>query len=71
MLLQSPKVGFQQPKYPLSIQCAHARSTQTDYETLLPVNHALRFDDVFFNTAKVVFETHGFFESRASMRCPD
>jgi hypothetical protein len=60
MFFQSPQVGFQQPKYPLGIQCSHARTTQTHYETLLPVNHASRFGDVFFNTAKVVFETHGF-----------
>src|SRR5215831_11195141 len=58
MLLQSPQVGFQQPKYPLSVQCAHARRTQTDYETLLPVHHSLRIGDVFFNAAKVIFKAH-------------
>ncbi len=29
-----------------------------------------RFGDVLLNTAKVVFETHGFIEPWASMRCP-
>ena len=49
MLLQSPQVGFQQPKYPLSVQCAHARGTQTDYETLLPVHHTSRFGDMLLS----------------------
>jgi hypothetical protein len=41
--------------------CTHARSTQTNYETLLPVHHAPRVDDVLLNTAKVIFQTHGLF----------
>ena len=50
VFFQSPQVGFEQPEYPLGIPCAHARSTQTDYETFLPVHPASRFGDVFFNT---------------------
>jgi hypothetical protein len=37
----------------------HARTTQTDYETLLALHHASRFGDVLLNMAKVFFETHG------------
>jgi hypothetical protein len=42
----------------LRIQCTHARITQTDYQTLLPVHHATCVSDVFFNTAEVIFEAH-------------
>jgi hypothetical protein len=61
MFLQSPEIGFQQPKYPLRLTCAHARGTQTDYDTFLPVHHTSRVGDVLINTAKVIFETHGLF----------
>ena len=33
-----------------------------DYEDFLPLDTASRFGDVLLNTAKVVFETNGFFE---------
>jgi hypothetical protein len=56
VFLQSPQIGFQQPKNPLGIPCARARTTQTDYETLLALHHASRFGDVLLNTAKVIFE---------------
>jgi hypothetical protein len=58
MLLQSPKVRFQQPKYPLGIPCADARRPQPDYQPFLPVHHAACFGDVLLNTAKVIFEAH-------------
>jgi hypothetical protein len=58
MVLQSPKVRFQEPKYSLRIQCGYARCPQTDYETFLPLHHTSRFGNVFFDTGKVIFETH-------------
>jgi hypothetical protein len=58
MVLKSPKVGFQQPKYSLGIQCVHARRPQTDYEALLPLHKTSRFGDMLLNTAKVIFEAH-------------
>jgi len=60
VFLQSPQIGFQQPKNPLGIPCARARTTQTDYETLLALHHASRFGDVLINTAKVIFEVGRF-----------
>jgi len=60
VLLQPPQIGFEQPKNPLGIPCARARTTQTDYETLLALHYASRFGDVLINTAKVIFEAHGF-----------
>ena len=71
MLLKSSKVRLQQPKYSLGIQGAHGRSTQTDYETLLPVHHASRVGDVLINTAKVIFETHGLFCASGIHEVPD
>jgi hypothetical protein len=59
VVLKSPKVGFQQPKYSLGIQCVHARRPQTDYEALLPLHETSRFGDALLNTAKVIFEAHG------------
>jgi hypothetical protein len=35
VLLQSPYVRFQQPKYSLGIQCVRARCSQPDYVALL------------------------------------
>ena len=60
MFLQSPSIGFQQPKYPLGIPCADARGPNADYETLLPLHHAMCLSDVLINTAKIIFATHGF-----------
>jgi hypothetical protein len=47
----------QQPQHLLGIPRAH-RIKQTYDETLLPVHHASRVSDVFFNTAEVIFEAH-------------
>jgi hypothetical protein len=44
----------------LGVPRAHARTEQTNYEALLPVHHASRVGDVLINTAKVIFEAHGF-----------
>ena len=60
MFLQPLQIGFQQPKYPLGIPCAHARGWQTDHETLLSLHHATYLGDVLVNTVKVIFKTHGF-----------
>ena len=57
MVLQSPKVRFQEPKYSLRIQCGCALPPN-DYETFLPLHHTSRFGNVFFDTGKVIFETH-------------
>ena len=35
-------------------------SRPRDYKTLLLVHHASRVGDVLINTAKVIFEAHGF-----------
>jgi hypothetical protein len=45
----------------LSIPRAHARGSQTDYETLLALHHATCLSEVLVNTVKVIFKTHGFF----------
>ena len=58
VFLKSPKVGFQQRKYFLSIPCIHARRPQTGYEALLLMHKASRFGDVPLNTVKVIFEAH-------------
>ena len=58
MFLKSPKVGFQQRKYFLSIPCIRARRPHTGYEALLLLHKASRFGDVPLNTVKVIFEAH-------------
>jgi hypothetical protein len=58
VVLKSPKVGFQQPKYSLGIQCVRADRPQTDYEALLPLYKTSRFSDALLNTAEVIFQTH-------------
>jgi hypothetical protein len=35
------------------------------------LHYTPRFGDVLLNTAKVVFETHGFFERSATNEVPD
>jgi hypothetical protein len=40
VFLQSPQIGFQQPKYSLGIPCADAGGLNTNYEALLSVHHA-------------------------------
>jgi hypothetical protein len=58
VLLKSPKVRFQQPKYSLGIQGVRARCPQSDYEALLPLHQTSRIGDVLLNTAKVIFQVH-------------
>ena len=53
----------------MGIPCADARSTQTDYETLLPVDHAARFGEVLLNTAKVILVTHRKLTPPAGKKC--
>jgi hypothetical protein len=65
VFLKASQVGFQQPKYSLGFACVRARRPQADYEALLPFQKASRFGDVLINRAKVIFETHAFFEPRA------
>jgi hypothetical protein len=44
----------------LGIPCADARCLEADYQPFLPLHHATCLDDMLINTAKVIFETHGF-----------
>jgi hypothetical protein len=70
VVLQTPQIGFQQPKYPLRVPCAGAGRLNTNYETLLPVHHTTCLDDVFLDAAKVIFQAHAKLTCRVGkMRC--
>ena len=58
VFLQSPQIGFQQPKYSLGIPCADAGGLNTNYEALLSVHHATCFGDMFLDVTKVIFQAH-------------
>jgi hypothetical protein len=56
VIFKSFDIGFQQPKYSLGIQRAHARRSQADYKAFLPVYQAAGFGKASFDTAEVVLE---------------
>jgi hypothetical protein len=58
VFLKSPKVRFQQPKYPLRIQCALTRRPQPDYDAPLPLHKTSRFRNMLLNAANVIFQAH-------------
>jgi hypothetical protein len=58
VIFKSVEIGFQQPKYSLGIQRAHARRSQADYKAFLPVYQVAGFGKVSFDTAEVVLEIH-------------
>jgi hypothetical protein len=42
----------------LGISCADAGGLNTNYEALLPVQHATCFGDIFLDVTKVIVQAH-------------
>ena len=60
---------LQQPKYPLSIPCAHARRAQANCEAFLPVHQASCFGDMLLSTARGRLRSpYGINATRRTMR---
>jgi hypothetical protein len=70
MIFEAFQIRFQQPKYPLGMQCVHSGSSHPDYEPLLPAHQATRFGNMRINAAEVVLERHNRLTASAASTLP-